>query len=97
MKTDIHPTYNAQAQVNCTSCNNSFAIGSTAEALTVELCHNCHPFYTGTQRLVDTGQRIERFKKRMEQKDTVSAQRKGKKAKNEKRKEAKKAKAEAGK
>ena len=90
MKTDIHPNYTTDSKVTCTSCNKSFNIGSTNSELTVELCYSCHPFYTGTQRLVDTGQRIERFKKRMAQKDEVSAQRKGKKAKNAKRKEAKK-------
>lgn len=94
MKTDIHPTYNETAAVVCTSCNNEFAIGSTADKITVELCHKCHPFYTGTQRLVDTGQRVERFKQRMAKRSDAAEARKGKKVKKAKQEEAKKTKEE---
>ncbi len=62
MKTDIHPTY-TECKVHC-SCGNEFVTRSTVSALRVELCSECHPFYTGKQKLVDTGGRVERFNKR---------------------------------
>lgn len=61
MKANIHPQYFDDAKVVC-SCGNSFVVGSTKETIHVDLCYNCHPFYTGTQRFVDTASRIERFK-----------------------------------
>jgi large subunit ribosomal protein L31 len=62
MKTDIHPEYKT-VTVTC-SCGNSFDTRSTADQLRVELCSECHPFYTGKQKLVDTGGRIDRFERR---------------------------------
>jgi large subunit ribosomal protein L31 len=62
MKTEIHPEYNA-VQVHC-SCGNTFETRSTSESLHVELCNLCHPFFTGKQRLVDSGGRVERFQRR---------------------------------
>ncbi len=62
MKTDIHPTYE-DAKVVC-SCANTFITKSTKPTLSVELCNECHPFYTGKQKLVDTGGRVERFQRR---------------------------------
>ena len=62
MKTGVHPEY-FQATVTC-SCGNTFVTGSTVPELRVELCSECHPFFTGTQKLVDTGGRVERFQKR---------------------------------
>jgi large subunit ribosomal protein L31 len=64
VKTDIHPEYHATT-VTC-SCGNSFETRSTAssEELHVELCNECHPFFTGKQKLVDSGGRVERFRKR---------------------------------
>ena len=62
MKADIHPTY-ADASVKC-SCGNTFTTKSTKSELSVELCNECHPFYTGKQKLVDTGGRVERFERR---------------------------------
>ena len=64
MKSDIHPTYQL-ANVKC-SCGNTFETRATVERISVELCNQCHPFYTGKQKLVDTGGRVERFKRRME-------------------------------
>jgi large subunit ribosomal protein L31 len=63
MKASIHPTY-IQAHVRCT-CGNEFTTRATREELHVEVCSNCHPFYTGRQKLVDTGGRVERFQRRM--------------------------------
>ena len=62
MKTDIHPDYQ-EATITC-SCGNTFQTRSTGGDLRVELCNECHPFYTGRQKLVDTGGRIDRFNKR---------------------------------
>lgn len=62
MKADIHPEY-VEATVTC-SCGNSFTTHSTVSTLQVELCNECHPFYTGKQKLVDTGGRIDRFERR---------------------------------
>ncbi len=62
MKTDIHPEY-VEATVRCT-CGNTFTTRSTQREINVEICSNCHPFYTGRQKLVDTGGRVERFKRR---------------------------------
>src|SRR3954471_15906086 len=62
MKTEIHPTY-VEATVKC-SCGNTFTTRSTKDELHVELCNECHPFYTGKQKLVDTGGRAERFERR---------------------------------
>jgi large subunit ribosomal protein L31 len=64
VKAQIHPTYH-QAQVHCV-CGNTFTVGSTAEQIRVEVCSNCHPFFTGTQNIVDTAGQVERFQKRLE-------------------------------
>jgi large subunit ribosomal protein L31 len=62
MKTGIHPDY-VESRVTCT-CGNTFVTRSTQAEIHVEICSNCHPFYTGRQKLVDTGGRVERFKRR---------------------------------
>ena len=62
MKADIHPDY-VVTHVKC-SCGNTFTTHSTQETISVELCNECHPFYTGKQKLVDTGGRIDRFERR---------------------------------
>jgi large subunit ribosomal protein L31 len=63
MKTDIHPAY-AETHVRC-SCGNTFTTRSTKGGeLHIELCNECHPFFTGKQKLVDSGGRVERFNKR---------------------------------
>lgn len=66
MKTSIHPKYNPNAQVVC-SCGNTFTVGSTQDVIHVELCSNCHPFYTGKQKFVDAASRIDKFEKRIKQ------------------------------
>ena len=68
MKTDIHPAY-GPASVRC-SCGNTFTHSSTKSDLHVELCNECHPFYTGKQKLVDAGGRVERFERRYGQRKT---------------------------
>jgi len=63
MKKGIHPEY-YDCTVIC-SCGNTFKTRSTKKEIRVEICSNCHPFYTGKQKLVDSGGRVERFKKRL--------------------------------
>ena len=60
MKTDIHPQYYKDAKVSC-ACGNHFTVGATRPEIRVEICHTCHPFYTGEKKLVDTAGRVERF------------------------------------
>ncbi len=69
MKTDIHPDY-VLAHVTC-SCGNEFWTRSTKEELHVEICAECHPFYTGKQKLMDTAGRVERFRRKYATKDAA--------------------------
>lgn len=62
MKASIHPAYSHEALVSC-ACGNSFTTGSTVDKLSVEVCSNCHPFFTGKQNLIDTAGRVDRFQK----------------------------------
>ena len=64
MKAEIHPEY-VLAHVSC-SCGNEFMTRSTSPELHVEVCSHCHPFYTGKQKLMDAGGRVERFQRRLE-------------------------------
>ena len=64
MKNDIHPTYYPEAKVIC-SCGNTWTTGSTVELIRTDVCSNCHPFYTGEQRIVDTAGQVDRFMKRL--------------------------------
>lgn len=63
MKEKIHPKYYDEAQVVC-SCGNTFTVGATKPTLKVEVCSQCHPFFTGEQRIIDTAGQIERYHKR---------------------------------
>ena len=65
MKTGIHPEWH-EATVHCV-CGETWTTHSTKKELRVELCSNCHPFYTGNMRIVDTGGQVERFMRRMRQ------------------------------
>lgn len=64
MKKDIHPNY-GKATVRCV-CGETFETGSIRKEMRVDICSKCHPFYTGKQKLVDTGGRVDRFKRRLE-------------------------------
>lgn len=72
MKAQIHPSY-VEAHVRC-MCGNEFTTRATQEEIHVEVCSNCHPFYTGRQKLVDTGGRVERFQRRVAKGRQRSAQ-----------------------
>ncbi|MBU1017291.1 MAG: 50S ribosomal protein L31 [Patescibacteria group bacterium] len=65
MKKDIHPKWHEEAKIFC-SCGNHFTAGSTVPEIKVEICSNCHPFYTGEQKFVDTEGRVEKFVKKSE-------------------------------
>lgn len=85
MKSGIHPNYHPKAKVKC-ACGAIYEFGSTLESYTVEICANCHPFYTGKQKLVDTAGRVDKFKARMQAAQMMKAEEKarfGKKTKKE--------------
>ncbi|MEX0887891.1 MAG: 50S ribosomal protein L31 [Patescibacteria group bacterium] len=63
-KDNLHPQYFPEAKVTCTSCGTTYNIGSTQPELKVEVCANCHPFYTGKEVLMDTEGRVEKFEKK---------------------------------
>ena len=62
MKEGIHPQY-SETTISC-ACGNVIETGSVAQAMKVEICNACHPFFTGTQKIMDTEGRVERFNKR---------------------------------
>ena len=63
MKKDIQPKYYKEGSLTC-ACGASLTVGSTKELIKVDVCSNCHPFYTGTDRILDTEGRVEKFKKK---------------------------------
>lgn len=87
MKQGVHPQYFNEAQVICV-CGNKFTTGSTREIIHVELCYNCHPFYTGEQRFVDTASRIQKFTTRTENAKKYQVVKKAKKDEQKKASEA---------
>lgn len=60
MKAQIHPTWYPEAKVKC-ACGNTFTVGATVPEIRVEVCYNCHPFYTGQMKYVDTAGRVDAF------------------------------------
>ena len=62
MKKDIHPEY-VECTISC-ACGNTFTTRSTKKEIRVEICSQCHPFFTGTQKFIDSAGRIEKFKKK---------------------------------
>ena len=68
MKKDIHPKYYLQAKIKC-ACGATFKIGSTKPEMEVEICSACHPFYTGKEKIIETGQ-VEKFRKRLARRET---------------------------
>ncbi len=67
MKSAIHPTYFEEATISC-ACGAVYKTGSTKQAISVELCAACHPFYTGTQTIIDSARRVEKFQERLTKK-----------------------------
>ena len=64
MKASIHPVWYEEAQVTC-ACGNKFTLGATVPEIRVEVCNNCHPFYTGQMKYVDTAGRVDAFKTKL--------------------------------
>jgi large subunit ribosomal protein L31 len=89
MKPKIHPKLNT-IQVTC-ACGNAFETQSTAKQMKVEVCSGCHPFFTGTQRFVDTTGRVERFQQKLDAQKKAAAEAQALKAKKAKKAEAKEA------
>ena len=75
MKQGIHPNWNPQAKISC-ACGATFVTGSTLESIRVDICSNCHPLYTGAQKLVDTLGQVDKFVKRTEQSKIKQEERK---------------------
>lgn len=67
MKKNIHPTYYKNTKIKC-SCGNEFVIPSTKEKIEIEVCSNCHPFYTGSEKGKMRGSQVEKFKERLSKK-----------------------------
>jgi large subunit ribosomal protein L31 len=65
MAQKVKYTYNTQAKVKCSNCGSTYTLGMTIDNIQLEICGNCHPFYTGQETLVDTAGRIEKFQARM--------------------------------
>ena len=66
MKKDIHPVYYPEATVTCSSCGRTWTTGSTKKEIRLDLCSNCHPFFTGeAQRILDTEGQVDRFYKKL--------------------------------
>ncbi|MCX6786084.1 MAG: 50S ribosomal protein L31 [Candidatus Komeilibacteria bacterium] len=83
MKKDLHPQYYPDAAIKC-ACGNTFKVGSTVKEINVEICSNCHPFYTGKQKLVDTAGMVDKYKARAGKQAKAAEERKGKKVKKAK-------------
>jgi large subunit ribosomal protein L31 len=69
MKEKIHPQWFAEARVVC-ACGNTWTTGATQPEIRTDICYNCHPFYTGEQRIVDTEGQVDRFIKRLQVRDS---------------------------
>ena len=77
MKTEIHPKYFVNAKATC-ACGAQFIVGSTKEAIEMEICSQCHPLFTGLEKVVDTAGRVEKFKQRKAAASTAKSPKKGK-------------------
>lgn len=77
MKSDIHPKYFPKASVKC-ACGHKWNTGSTMEEINLGICSNCHPFYTGQEKIVDTRGRVDKFKKRLEKTAAKATRKKSK-------------------
>jgi large subunit ribosomal protein L31 len=73
MKEGIHPEFYPEAQVVC-ACGNTWTVGATVPVIRTDICNKCHPFFTGEQRIVDSGGQVERFMRKLEQRDQAIAE-----------------------
>jgi large subunit ribosomal protein L31 len=72
MRENIHPEFHAEAQVAC-ACGNTWTVGSTVPLIRTDVCSACHPFFTGEQRIVDSGGMVERFMRKLERRNRIIA------------------------
>jgi len=79
MKESIHPRFYPEAQVIC-ACGNTWTVGATVPVIRTDVCSKCHPFFTGEQRIVDSGGQVERFIKKLERRDRMLAEAERRKA-----------------
>jgi large subunit ribosomal protein L31 len=75
MKKDIHPQYFPKAHVQC-ACGNTFTVGSTKEYIEVETCSQCHPFYTGKEKALNTVGQVQKYRKRLAKKQDLKGKKK---------------------
>jgi len=80
MKKDIHPQYYPKATIKCV-CGNVINTGSTKKEMEIEICANCHPFFSGKEKLIDTAGRVEKFKQKMAKSKILKATKESKPAK----------------
>lgn len=80
MPKSVNVTYNPSSVIKCSNCSSLYTFGSTVDNLVIEVCGNCHPFYTGQDTLVDTAGRIEKFQARLAKVGTGNQVEKKKKA-----------------
>ncbi|RMD61685.1 50S ribosomal protein L31 [Candidatus Parcubacteria bacterium] len=73
MAKDIHPDYYPEAKVRC-ACGTTFTVGATRKEIRVEVCANCHPVFTGEEKLIDTAGRVEKFKARRQKAEAAPKQ-----------------------
>lgn len=83
MKKDIHPKYNPKAKATC-SCGATFEVGSTEQEIKTEICSNCHPFYTGNAKFIDSAGRVDKFNARIAKKEQMAVKRETKQPKPKK-------------
>ena len=81
MKEGLHPQYYPAAKVKC-ACGHTWATGSTQPELNVEICSQCHPFYSGKEKILDTRGRVDKFKKRLEKSQVKIIKKKKPRSKN---------------
>lgn len=86
MKANIHPKYYPEAQVKC-ACGNHFKTGATVPEISVEVCSNCHPYFTGKQRFIDAEGRVDKFNAKVKAAEVKVYDSNAKKAKNALRRE----------
>ena len=86
MKKEIHPKYYEKAKIIC-ACGAVFTTGSTEPEINIEICSNCHPFYTNTQKFIDTAGRLDNFKARLKKFDEFQKTKTKKNTKVEKKEE----------
>ena len=70
MKKEIHPKYHSKSQVKC-ACGKTFTVGSTKEYIETEICSQCHPFYTGKEKVLDTMGQVQKFKDKLAKKEKL--------------------------